>query len=93
MAKVSTQKKVLQAFASWGSVLAPIGILFPGTNATAAKVTAKVPYGIGTILGQLQQATGVTTTKTKTTTKKKAAATKKKSTKKKQSSKKAKKAK
>lgn len=79
--KTSVQTKLLQAYASWGSVLAPIGIFFPSTNVAAAKITSKVPYGIGALLGQAQQATGVTSTTTK-----------KKATKKTKASKKAKKA-
>jgi hypothetical protein len=57
-------QKLAQAQASWGGLLAPIGIFFPGTNTAAAKVTAKIPV-VGTILAGLQNYTGVTTTTTK----------------------------
>jgi len=87
----SVAQKLMQAQASWGGLLYPIGVLFPGSNQTAAKVTAKIPV-VGSLMSGLQQFTGVTTTSTA----KKKAATKKKAkktvTKKKQSSKKAKKA-
>jgi len=79
VAKLSIQQKLMQAQASWGGLLAPIGLLFPNTNAAAAKVTSKVPV-VGSILGQLQTASGVTTAK-KTTAKKKTAAKKKKKSK------------